>query len=160
MDLEQLIGTRLDGMNARLDKLAAYQNARAAEMALLRGAKQIRLPLVTGKASGSALSIGGDTIAGIGASPMSGFIWSLRHLSIEGLVTGVTPDTVNIVTRGRIIWQLNGNQFAQTWGRGEIIMEQGETLSYVSVGAFTSTATIIAHGLADEYPAELRGRLI
>jgi hypothetical protein len=127
------------------------------ETARLSGLKPVRLALVTGKAASSALTMGGDTGAQL-VTPESGYVWSIRHLVIEGMTAGTTPDVMNVVRNGRIVWQLNGNQFAQTWGRGEILLNAGETLQYVSVGTFNSTATIIAHGLATEVPAQLAGK--
>ena len=78
---------------------------------------------------------------------------------IEGLTAGATPDVVNILRGTRVIWQLNGNQFCQTWGRGEILLYAGETLTYNSVGTFAATGQIIIHGLAQEVPAELIGKI-
>ena len=135
-------------------ELQAYD---AQQVARLRAAKPVYLPLVTGKAVASALSMGGDSGEQLTA-PAEGSVWSLRHLVIEGLATGTNPDVVNVLRGPRIIWQLNGNQFAQTFGRGEILILPGQTLGYQSVGTFTSTATILAHGLAQEVPAELVGR--
>jgi hypothetical protein len=129
----------------------------AMQVARLKGIKAVRLPLVTGKAVASALTMGGDAGQQL-VTPESGYVWSVRHLVIEGMATGATPDVMNILRNNRIIWQLNGNQFAQTWGRGEILLNAGETLQYVSVGTFNSAATIIAHGMATEVPAELVGK--
>lgn len=160
MDLEAKLGLKLDGIKGSVDDLAKFtREAQTAQQVLLRGIKPLRLALVTGKAVSSALTMGGDSGEAL-TTPDQGYIWSLRHLVIEGLTTGATPDVVNILRAGRIIWQLNGNQFAQTWGRGEILINAGETLTYQSVGTFNSTATIIAHGLADNLPGEMAGRLI
>lgn len=127
------------------------------ELARLRASKYMRLALVTGKAVAGVLTMGGDTGQQL-VTPESGYVWSLRHLVIEGLATGTTPDIVNIIRNGRIIWQLNGNQFGQTWGIGEIEINAGETLTYQSVGSFASTGTITAHGAAWQTPAQLAGR--
>jgi hypothetical protein len=130
----------------------------AMQVSRLAGIKPVRLPLVTGKAAASALTMGGDA-GGQLVTPESGYVWSIRHLVIEGMTASpTTPDVMNIVRNGRSVWQLNGNQFAQTWGRGEVLLYAGETLQYVSVGTFNSTATIIAHGLAEEAPAQLVGK--
>ena len=154
-DIGQIIDQHLAPFGRSADLLTAQLVARAEHREELRGKKTIRLPLVTGVASGSALSIGGDRQPL--QTPDQGFVWSVRHLVIEGMATGATPDIVNITRGGRIIWQLNGNQFAQTWGLGEVVLNAGETLAYVSVGTFTSTSTIIAHGMADNIPAQLIG---
>ena len=127
------------------------------QAARLHASKPVRLPLVTGKALGNALTMGGDTGTDL-VTPESGYVWSIRHLVIEGMTSGATPDVMNIVRNGRIIWQLNGNQFAQTWGRGEILLNAGETLQYVSLGTFAATGTITVHGMAQEEPAQLVGK--
>jgi len=158
VDIEATLGRRLDSLSGGVQQLHDLMQATADERARLRGIKFIRLALVRGTASGSALTMGGDTGQQF-ATPEQGFVWSLRHLVIEGLSAGATPDVVNILRAGRIIWQLNGNQFAQTWGRGEIIINAGETLTYQSVGTFNSTAQIIAHGTALETPGEFAGKL-
>lgn len=159
MDIESQIGARLDTIAGHVDRLAtAHADAVAEERERVRGIKFIRLALVIGKASGSALTMGGDTGEAL-TTPAQGYEWSLRHLVIEGLTSGATPDVVNIIRGNRIVWQLNGNQFCQTWGRGEILLRHGETLTYQSVGTFASTASIIAHGLALEVPGEMTGKL-
>jgi hypothetical protein len=158
MDIEATIGRRLDTMAKGVQGLQDQLAATAEERARLRGIKFIRLAVVRGTASGSALTMGGDTGQAF-TTPEQGYVWSVRHLVVEGMATGATPDVVNILRAGRIIWQLNGNQFAQTWGRGEILLNAGETLTYQSVGTFNSTAQIIAHGTALETPGEFAGKL-
>lgn len=150
--------------NAELDLLTkqeldeSLKDWDAQQVARLRGTKPVRLALVSGKALGGVLALGGDAGEQL-VAPESGYVWSIRHLVIEGLTPGATPDVVNILRGPRIIWQLNGNQFAQTWGRGEILLHAGETLSYASVGAFAAAGTITVHGLAQEDPAQLIGKI-
>ena len=127
------------------------------QIARLRAISTYRLPVLNGKAAAGVLSIGGDAAQVIHA-PESGYAWSVRHLVIEGLTTGATPDVVNILRNNRIIWQLNGNQFAQTWGRGEITLKGGESLQYLSVGSFAATGSILVHGLAEQVPEEMIGK--
>jgi len=119
--------------------------------------KYVRLPLIIGTLA-TGLTLGGDAQAAQASqSPEQGFVWHLRHLVIENLVAGATPDVVNILRQGRIVWQLNGNQFAQTWGRGEMRLVSGELLAYAAVGTLTSK-TIIVHGTAEEVAAEQEGK--
>lgn len=161
MDIEQVIGTRLDKIRDEIEHGNARQAALVLEREKLRTIKAIRLPLVRGAATGSALTMGGDTNTATGQAPVGpdlGYVWSIRHLVIEGMTAGATPDVLNILRNGRIIWQLNGNTFAQTWGRGEIILHSGETLQYVSVGTFAATGQVIAHGLAEQVAAEQIGK--
>jgi hypothetical protein len=161
VDIEQTIGSRLDKIHAAIEHQRSQSEAQAITRERLRTIKPIRLPLVRGVASGSALTLGGDINTTAGQTPVGpdlGFAWSIRHLVIEGMTAGATPDVLNILRNNRIIWQLNGNVFAQTWGRGEIILNSGETLQYQSAGTFNSTAQIIVHGLAEQVAAEQIGK--
>lgn len=117
--------------------------------------KYIRLPLLIATLA-TGLTVGGD-VGAEAQAPDTGWVWHVRHLVIEGLVAGATPDVVNILRQGRIVWQLNGNQFAQTWGRGEMRLNQGENLAYAAVGTLTSK-TVIIHGTAEEVAAEQEGK--
>lgn len=156
MDIQAHLSARFDTMQKSIDKLAASQEkSQAFLMEQARGVKAIRLPVVQA-AGANPFSMAGD-VGTLNVAPEQGFVWSLRHLVIEGLATGATPDTVNIrrsSAQGQIIWQLNGNQFAQTWGRGEIVLFAGETLFYQSVGTFVATGTIKAYGMAEQVPGE------
>jgi len=122
--------------------------------------KIIRFPVNTLQATGGQPLIvtGEQMVNPIG--PDQGFVWSLKLLVIEGLATGATPDVVNFTRQGRIIWQLNGNSFAQDWGKGSEILYPGETLGVASVGNITSTGKIIVHGHAWQVPAEQIGKLL
>jgi hypothetical protein len=155
------------GANAEIDLLtkdeldtsltSALAEADAAQEARLRGLKRIPLPMIYGTASGGVLNMGGASTTPI-ATPRAGYVWSVRHLVIEGLTSGATPDVVNITQGPRTWWQLNGNQFCQTFGRGEIMLTNGQAFAYVSVGTFAATGTIVAHGYVNEAPAELAGK--
>lgn len=161
MDIEQVIGGRLDRIHDQIERGNARQAALIMEREKLRTIKPVRLPLVRGTAFGSALTLGGDTNTASSQPPVGpdlGYVWSIRHLVIEGMTAGATPDALNVLRNNRIIWQLNGNQFAQTWGRGEILLHSGETLQYQSAGVFTATGPVVVHGLAEEVAAEQIGK--
>jgi hypothetical protein len=159
VDVQAHLSARFDTLQKSVDRAARLQEeSQAFLMEQARAVKAIRLP-VEQAAGANPFSMGGD-VGTLNVSPEQGFVWSLRHLVIEGLTAGATPDTVNIrrsSASGQLIWQLNGNQFAQTWGRGEIILFAGETLFYQSVGAFVSVATIKAYGMAEQVPGEKIG---
>lgn len=159
MDIQAHLSARFDTLQKSVDKTTeAVQASQAFLMEQARGVKAIRLPVIQATGT-SPFSMGGDTGTEL-IAPEQGFVWSLRHLVLEGLAAGATPDTVNIrrsSAGGQLIWQLNGNQFAQTWGRGEIILFAGETLFYQSVGTFVSVATIKAYGMAEQVPGEKIG---
>lgn len=118
----------------------------------------MRLQVLTGAAVGGALNLGGDSNPV--HMPDTGYVWALRHLVIAGLTRGAAPDAVQIF-RGQLpIWELNGNQYAQTWGRGEIMLNQGEALSYRNIGAFAATGQITIHGMAWQVPAQFAAELV
>jgi hypothetical protein len=159
MDIHAHLSARFDTLQKSVDRAVKLQEeSQAFLMEQARGVKAIRLPVVQA-AGANPFSMGGD-VGTLNVSPEQGFVWSLRHLVIEGMATGATPDVINIrrsSAQGQIIWQLNGNQFAQTWGRGEIVLYAGETLFYQSVGTFVSVATIKAYGMAEQVPGEKIG---
>lgn len=136
----------------------ALAQAQATEYEKIKGLKPIRLPIVTGTPASNALTMGGDTGQGI-VTPQEGYVWSLTHLVIEGLTaSSSTPDVMNVLRSNRIIWQLNGNQFCQTFSLGQLVLLPGETLQYENVGSLAATGLIIAHGAVWNVPAELIGK--
>ena len=97
--------------------------------------------------------------------PNEGYVWSIRHLACNGLATGGSPDELNIYWNGHMggqqpVWQLNGNNFAYTFGRGEMVLRGGEKLIAQSVGSMTSTNQVTLYGSAIEVPSELIGKLV
>lgn len=118
----------------------------------------MRLQVINGSAAAGALNLGGD--ANPVHTPDTGYVWALRHLVIAGLTRGATPDIVQIFRAQLPVWELNGNQYAQTFGRGEIMVNQGETLSYRSVGTFSATGQITIHGMAWQVPAQYAAELV
>lgn len=150
----------LTAMDARQQAWATQAQAeieQIREATRLRSIKYIRLPIVTGTIA-TGLTIGGDTQSSQApATAEQGYVWHVRHLVIEGLATGATPDVVNILRQGRIVWQLNGNQFAQTWSRGEMRLVAGEIFAYAAVGTLASK-TITVHGTAEEVAASEEGK--
>lgn len=153
-EVELKLGAKLNLLNeSELDAtLAKYMQPTGS----LRATDGIRLPILT-KAGANPFTMGGDT-GNVIQGPDQGYVWSVRHLVIEGMTRGATPDAIQILSRNRILWELNGNQYAQTFGRGEFILRSGEALFYQSVGTFVSVNPIIAHGLAEQVPQELEGR--
>ena len=121
----------------------------------------LRLPVINLKAS-NPFTAGGDNPPANTPiqKPDEGRAWYLRHLVITGLTTGATPDVVNILRGNTVIWQLNGNQFAQTWGKSDILIKPGESLAYQSVGTFAATGTITITGAVDDWPAEKTGAAV
>jgi hypothetical protein len=126
----------------------------------LRGIKPMRLPLLSGKASGSALSIGQTQQVG----PDSGLTWAITRLVVSGLTAGSTPDQVNVYVNDNSgnqqpLWNLNGNNFGYTFGFMQVTVRPGEILMLASVGTFAATGLITLSGEAVEVPAEMIGKL-
>jgi len=165
MDIEASIGLRLDGIAKNVDALAAEAEAMAQVREYERGRKFFRLPILHATPASSAVSFGGHTndIYGVGpVTPDSGFIWSVRLLVINGMTASASsPDVIDIKIQGQRVWQLNGNVFAQTWSRGEMLMFPGEAFAYVNNGTFAATGTgaITAGGLVEQVPAEMMGKI-
>jgi hypothetical protein len=161
-EVELKLGAKLDLLNKHeLDDSLASAGRIAAdnERQRLAGIKPVRF--IFRSATPATFPFGGDVSSGSGGQlqgPEQGYVWSLRLLVIEGMAAGAPPDVINILRGARIIWQLNGNSFGQTWGRGEQVLYQGETLSFQNVGAFASASQVVAHGLAENVPAELIGK--
>lgn len=112
----------------------------------------MRLPLIQGQAVGGALNIQSTV------GPYQGYAWDIGLLGISGLTPGATPDIVNMSFGGGPNvpwWQFNGNSFAYTFSRGQLIMLPGETITLQSVGAFAATGLITMFGMIrTEMPSE------
>lgn len=166
MDLGASINFHLDGMAKEIARLREDQaSAQAWVRELERGRKFFWTPEISGTPANSAVSFGGHTndVYGIGpVTPDSGFTWSVRLLVINGMTASSSaPDVIDIKVQGKRVWQLNGNVFSQTWGRGEMILNPGETFSYASLGTFAATGTgaIKARHLVESVPAEMVGKI-
>jgi hypothetical protein len=112
----------------------------------------MRLPLIQGYASGGVLNL----VSTVG--PYQGYAWDIGLLGISGLTTGTTPDVVNMTFGGGPAvpwWQFNGNNFAYTFSRGQLVMLPGETITLQSTGAFAATGQITMFGMIrTEMPSE------
>lgn len=131
------------------------------EIARLRGIKHMRLPQLMGSASAGKLSLGVEH-GGASVGPEEGYRWAITRLVVTGLTSGASPDIVNFYLNsaaGPIFWTLTGNQYAETFGKGQLSMYGGDTLAIASSGTFSSTSQIIVSGEAWETPAELFGKL-
>jgi hypothetical protein len=137
------------------DALAEHRREQRADA---RGFKWMRLPeFLIGKAAGGQLSLGlaaGETRVG----PNQGYVWSLSRLVVDGLTSGATPDVVNLYrndnTTGPPLWQFNGNNFAYTFGKMQVTLLSGDSLTLVNVGTFTATGQIRITGELWELPSE------
>ena len=146
---------------AKLD-LLTQDELRAAlddQRAPYRAVSIIRLPVLFGQASGGVLAMGGDT-GQLVQTPDQGYVWAIRHISIEGLTAGATPDVVNVIRGGRTVWKLSGAPpSAATFGRGEFMVNAGESLSYTNFGTFAATGQIVVSGTAWQVPGQFVAEL-
>jgi hypothetical protein len=121
------------------------------------GVKHFRMRPLVGTAVGGALTMGGPH-----HGPMSGFVWSIRRIFITGLAAGAVPDVVNFYlndTGTQPIWQMNGNNPGQTFGRLELTMYGGDGLFVANSGTFNSTSQIVITGEAVEVPQQKIAKL-
>lgn len=135
------------------EELAAQTQQFFAEYA--RGQKYMRFGPFGTTVANSAVSFDGSQTQGTG--PRGGYVWSIRRLDFHGLTEATTPDIVNLTRNdpnGRPIWQFNGNNWAYTFGKTEMLLFPGETLSFINVGTIAATGQITMAGDILEVPAE------
>jgi hypothetical protein len=130
----------------------------ARERRAARGWKHMALPeTLRGNVVSSAITLGNSK--GQVCGPESGYVWVIRALIVTGLASGATPDIVNFYLNDRfggpIWWQLNGNQFGETFSNLQRVIKPGETLSLQNSGSLAATGLIIVSGELDEMPAEM-----
>jgi hypothetical protein len=129
------------------------------ELVQARGLKWMRLPVLLGTPAGSAVTIDGAH-GQPPVGPESGYAWSLRRIVVDGMTTGATPDVINMYRNSAggtqaPLWQFNGNNFGYTFGRLEMTLTGGDSLTFASVGTFAATGTIRVTGELVEVPAEM-----
>jgi hypothetical protein len=145
-------------MRAFYDQQSAIEDARQRER--LRGIKAMDLPMMRGTISGAAITLGPQK--GQVCGPESGYAWSVLALVVNGLASGATPDVLNFYkndTGQPVWWQLNGNQFGETFSKLQRVLYAGESLAAASSGALAATGTITVTGTIIEVPAERLGEL-
>lgn len=149
------------------DSLKEYRTqGDATAQGLLRGVKYFRLPRLYATPASGTVVLGeawsGQSYTDQFIGPNEGYVWAIRRLACNGLATGQAPDLLNIYRNGwhsDPVWQLNGNSFAYTFGKSEMVLLAGERLIAQSVGSMTSTLQITLTGDAIEVPSEMIGKL-
>lgn len=140
------------------DTLAGELDARERQQA--KGWKWMRLPEVLSAVVASNAVKAGIASGQAQLGPEEGYAWSLRRLLVTGLATGATPDVVNLYRNDRFagppLWQFNGNNFGYTFGRLELVLQPGDTLSFQNVGSIAAAAgtVILLSGELIEVPAQ------
>ncbi len=118
-----------------------------------KGVKYLRFGPYATNVSNSSFTIHGSQ----GIGPREGFVWSIRRITVWGLTSGVTPDVANLYrssTSAPPVWQFNGNNFAYTFGKLEMMLLPGETISLLSSGTIAATGQISIGGDVLEIAAE------
>lgn len=160
--MAELVGHAREA-RARQDR---YLEALEIERQKVAGIKPMQM-IPLNKVGANPFVMGGDN-PGLGQpfqSPDPGYVWTVRELIIEGLTAGGSPDVIDIWRGGtagvvgKKFWQLNGNSFGVTWGFGEKLLFQGENLLYTSGSVFATTSIVSAHGIVQQVPAEMIGKL-
>ena len=131
------------------------------------GVKYFRLPRLYATPASGTVVLGeawsGQNYTGQIIGPNSGYVWSIRRLTANGLGTGTSPDILNIYrndTSADPMWQLNGNNWGYTFGPTEMLLFPGEKLIAKSLGSMSSTVQITLSGDALEVPQEQLGKLV
>lgn len=138
----------------------ARNQATARERERLSGVKYIRAPRMVGSQTSGTVALG---TAPPWVGPAQGYAWSVRRISASGLGTGNSPDILNIYRNGTQfdpVWQLNGNSFAYTFGKGEFVLLAGENIQCLSQGSMTSTTPVLFNMDVVEVPSEFLGKLV
>jgi hypothetical protein len=156
-------GAEFDLLNKDELSSALSDQSTADQLARLHGIKHMRLPeVLVGTVASSAISLDGNT-GPYPLGPRSGYAWAIKRLIVSGLTSGATPDVVNLYKGGPgagvPLWQFNGNNFGYTFGKLEMTLYGGETLSLKNSGSIAATGQISLGGELIECPAELIGKL-
>jgi hypothetical protein len=156
-------GEVADAVDARARAFAREQRQieTEREMERARAVKWMRLPVLSGTASASAITL--SDLNGAPLGPDQGFAWNLRRIVIDGMTSGATPDVLNMyrnaITGQPPLWQFNGNNFGYTFGNLAVVLLSGDFLKFASVGTFAATGTIRVTGEVVEVPAEMLPKL-
>ncbi len=159
----QVGSTKLWGHASREEFLRDIQSVQEArDRASARGWKWMRLPqALSGTPASSAITLGATKGQVVG--PEQGYAWSIRRLIVSGLTSGASPDVVNLYLNDRFagppLWQFNGNNFGYTFGRLELVLMPGDTLSLQNSGTISSTSPVLLSGELIEVPAEMLWKL-
>lgn len=152
------LGAQLDTLNAAELQQALDMQTQNWFRQYARGVKYMRFGPFTATIASSAFSFDGSGAGQNAATgPREGFVWTIRRLLATGLGTGATPDVINFYRNqatGIPVWQLNGNSFGVTFGKGEMVLLPGETLSFANSGTVTATGTVTVSGDVFEVPGE------
>lgn len=126
-----------------------------------RGVKHLsRIPVISGTVAGGNVAIPANPPSGCG--PNQGYKWGIRRLSIDGLTTAADVVAIyknEVMPKSRVA-QFTGAAPFVTFGKGQCVLQPGDTIVCANVGALTSTGTLTVNGEATEVPAEMDWKLL
>jgi len=172
VDVSAKLAASLDGVQSSVNSVdQRVKDYITAEHDKSRGVKWMRLPVLQGLVTAAGINLGENTGAGEGnqqrVAPDEGYAWSLRRIIVAGLAFGATPDVVNLFRsssqqQGGLLWQFNGNNFGYAWGKGQVTLMPGDSLTVASVGAVTAPVgtLITVSGELVSVPAEMLAKLL
>jgi hypothetical protein len=171
-DVSGTLKLGFDGLAAQQQRLdERVRDFIRAEQDKYRGVKWMRLPMLQGVVTAAGISLGENIGGGEGyqdvVAPDQGYAWSVRRLMVAGLTYGASPDVVNIYRsssnqQGGFLWQLNGNSPGTTFGKGQITLMPGDSLTVVNQGTVTAAVgtLITVSGELICVPAEMLAKLL
>ena len=171
-DISARLSASLDGLQQSHEHgNRIFEDFVAAERDRYRGVKWMRIPALQGNVTAAGINLGENVGGAEGfqdrVAPDEGYAWSIRRVIVAGLAAGATPDVVNLYRsssgqQGGLLWQFNGNNFGYTFGKGQMTLMPGDSMTLVSVGAVTAAVgtLITVSGEAVNVPAEMLGKLL
>lgn len=155
------LGAELDLLNR--DELAAElsESGKWQRQAAM-GLRHIDLPIMSGKVSGAAITLGADQTDGSFVGPQSGFYWKVTRVSVEGLAAN---DQVKLYKGGsglgvgRFVAWIAFQPGVYTPGSQGLILKPGDTLAISGTG-LAATGEIRVTGEAITVPGPLMWKLL
>jgi hypothetical protein len=141
-------------LDSSLDKNLAKHGAWEREAAF--GLKHMDIPRMSGTPSGGVLNLGADQADQPTIGPMSGAVWGIKRLSVDGLASG---DAVKIYKGARFICWVSYQPGFVTFGKGQCVLKGGDYLRVVGTGLTTTTAVTV-YGETDNVPGVMSWKIL
>lgn len=150
------LGAELDLLSQdELDKTLGKHGGWEREAAF--GLRHANLPRLAGAVSGSGvLALGGDQPDGVTVGPSSGFYWSVKRLSVDGLQTG---ESVKVYKGPNFVCTISATPGFVTFGKGAFVLRAPDFLRLTGTG-LTNNEQITMNGEYDSVPGPLMWKLL
>ncbi len=150
------LGAELDILNAgELDDALGKHSSWEREAAF--GLRHADLPLLQGNVDNSGvLALGGDQADGKLVGPPSGFYWSVRRLSVEGLAAN---EQVKIYKEARFVCTIQVATSFLTFSKGSLVLKSGDYLRMTGTG-LTNGEQLSLYGEYDSIPGPLVWKIL